>query len=116
MAPQLWSQQKQNYVQFLHLNIDENGHVCMLLNQRDKQYYGQTVLKELLFELQKTIYFPNIQSAYQNALNDAYRIREESDQYNIILNEQANLLPKNDLYSKNGESSDEDSDSSDNST
>ena len=87
----------------------------MLLNQKDKQYYGQTVLKELLLELQKTIYDPNILSAYQNPLIDAYKNRQESDTYNTILNEQAKLLPNNDLYSEDGQSSDEDSDSSDNS-
>ena len=33
---------------FLHLNMDHNGHVCMLSNQKNKQYYKYTTLKDIL--------------------------------------------------------------------
>lgn len=39
------------YTRFLHLNIDENGHVCMLSNQLNKQYYQHTTIKDMIIEL-----------------------------------------------------------------
>lgn len=44
--------------------MDQNGHVCMLSNQKDKQYYEYTTLKDILIELENMIYNPNIGSSY----------------------------------------------------
>ena len=36
------------FTPFLHLNMDEYGHVCMHSNQLNQQYYQHTTLKDMI--------------------------------------------------------------------
>lgn len=64
----------------------------MLLNQKNKQYYKYTTLKDILVELENTIYNPNISSSYQGLLFSCYNNQGDNSEYFKRLNLQAKYL------------------------
>ena len=92
MVSQIKSENNQKNQPFLHLNMDEYGHVCMLSNQINQQYYQNITVKDILLQLQKLIYNPSVDSSYPSALYSCYNDNGDNLEYYKLLNEQAKHL------------------------
>jgi ubiquitin-protein ligase len=87
---------------FLHLNVSEGGQFCLKANQ-EEEYYEYTTLKDIMEELEHSIYFPNITSSYNNELYLAYGHQGDNGHYHKLLNAQARLLPPAEESESSGE-------------
>ena len=64
----------------------------MRTNQKNEEYYEYTTLKDILMELENSIYYPNVTSSYNNELYLAYSSKGDNSSYYKLLNAQARLL------------------------
>lgn len=64
----------------------------MKTNQSNQEYYEYTTLRDILVELEDTLYSPNVTSSYNNQLYTAYQSAGNNQQYLQLLNAQARLM------------------------